>query len=241
MATVKEHYNSVLADVYAWMSGGFEQSIERNLKFFREHNVIPQGSTVAIDLGAGCGFQSIPLSQLGFKVTAIDLESKLLDELKANASSLNIDVIEDDLLNFAEYLDGKPELAVCMTDTILHLESKVKVSSLIAKVFTALEEGGKFMITFRDLSTELLELQRFIPVKSDDSTIFTCFLEYEPQTVKVHDLVYKKNNGRWQLNKSYYHKLRLSKQWIDSQMAEIGFSQVRSELKNGLITIVAIK
>ena len=241
MATVKEHYDLVLADVYAWMLGGFERGIERNLQFFQSHNINPQGSTVAIDLGAGCGFQSIPLAQLGFSVTAIDLERKLLDELKANARGLAIEAIDDDLINFERYLVGKAELIVCMTDTLLHLESKEKVSSLIAKVFAALEHDGRFVITFRDLSTELLELQRFIPVKSDDNTILTCFLEYEPQIVKVHDLVYKKNNGNWQLNKSFYRKLRLSKQWIDNQMSEVGFSKVKSELDNGLVTIVATR
>ena len=241
MATVKEHYNLVLADVYAWMLGGFERGIERNLQFFQSHNINPQGSTVAIDLGAGCGFQSIPLAQLGFSVTAIDLDRKLLDELKANARGLAIDAVNDDLINFERYLVGKAELIICMTDTLLHLESKEKVSSLITKVFAALEDDGRFIITFRDLSTELSELQRFIPVKSDDNTILTCFLEYEPQTVKVHDLVYKKNNGNWQLNKSFYRKLLLSKQWVDLQITEVGFSKVKSELNNGLVTIVATK
>ena len=35
----------------------------------------------AVDLGAGCGFQAIPLARLGFAVTAIDLDRKLLAEL----------------------------------------------------------------------------------------------------------------------------------------------------------------
>ena len=241
MATVKEHYDSVLAEVYVWMSGGFERSIERNIEFFQKHNIVPQGSGVAIDLGAGCGFQSIPLAQLGFSVTAIDLDRTLLDELRANANGLAIDAIDDDLINLERYINSKAELIVCMTDTVLHLETKDKVSRLITKVFAALEDGGRFIVTFRDLSTKLSELQRFIPLKSDDSTIFTCFLEYEPQTVKVHDLVYKKNNDGWQLNKSFYRKLRLSEEWVDRQIAETGFSKVCSESSNGSITIVATK
>ncbi len=39
---------------------------------------------------------------------------------------------------------------------------------------------------------ELTELDRFIPVKSDGSKIFTCFLEYEKETVKVHDIIYER-------------------------------------------------
>ncbi|WP_019508009.1 bifunctional 2-polyprenyl-6-hydroxyphenol methylase/3-demethylubiquinol 3-O-methyltransferase UbiG [Pleurocapsa sp. PCC 7319] len=241
MATVKEHYNQVLADVYSWMLGGFDQGTRKNLQFFHKHNISPTGSAIAIDLGAGCGFQSIPLAQLGFTVTAIDLDAKLLHELQENSDKLNITTIQDDLINFEQHIDSKAESIICMTDTLLHLESKNKVSFLFKKVFSSLENKGKFIITFRQLDHELSELDRFIPVKSDENIIFTCFLEYEPETVKVHDLVYQKDNGNWKLNKSFYRKLRLSKQWVDNQLENIGFSQVESDVNNGLITIIATK
>ena len=177
MATVKQHYAEVLAEVYSWMLGGFDRALEKNTEFFKKHNITPEKSKVAIDLGAGCGFQSIPLARMGFKVTAIDLDEKLLDELQANSGELEIETVRDDLINFEQYVNSKAELIVCMTDTLLHLESKEKVSSLFQKVFTSLEDKGKFIITFRDLSQELSELDRFIPLKSDDRTILTCFLE----------------------------------------------------------------
>jgi hypothetical protein len=126
-----------------------------------------------------------------------------------------------------------------MTDTILHLGSQDLVSSLFRKVFSSLEKNGKFIITFRDLSAELLELERFIPVKSDEQTIFTCFLEYEPNTVKVHDLVYQKDNNVWKLNKNFYRKLRLSQQLVNQQLVDIGFINVESNLEGGLVTVVA--
>lgn len=71
MATVKEHYAEVLADVYSWMLGGFDHCTGKNLEFFQKYNLSPMRSGVAIDLGAGCGFQSIPLAQLGFTVTRL--------------------------------------------------------------------------------------------------------------------------------------------------------------------------
>ncbi|MEN9519126.1 MAG: hypothetical protein RLZZ381_1714 [Cyanobacteriota bacterium] len=241
MNTVSEHYNQVLADVYSWMFGGFEHGTRKNLEFFQAHNISPIGSRIAIDLGAGCGFQSIPLAQIGFSVTAIDLEPKLLNELKENSSKLPITTIQDDLINFEQYIERKPELITCMTDTIVHVESKAKVTLLFEKVFASLEDKGKFIITLRDLSTELSELDRFIPVKSDENIIFTCFLEYEPNTVKIHDLVYKKDNDSWKLNKSFYRKLRLSKQWIDKQFEAIGFSKIESSINKGLITAIVTK
>jgi precorrin-6B methylase 2 len=241
MATVKQHYANVLADVYSWMLGGFDFALGKNAEFFQTHNISPKGSTLAIDLGAGCGFQSIPLANLGFSVTAVDLDQKLLNELKANASNLDIVTIQDDLINFEQYVDRKAELIVCMTDTLLHLESQEKVSTLLQKIFVSLESKGKLIITFRDLAQELSELDRFIPLKSDEQTIFTCFLEFEPDTVKVHDLVYQQDRNGWKLNKSFYRKLRLSQQWVDRQLQEAGFNQIEFKVNNGLICVIATK
>ena len=88
MADVEQHYDEVLSDVYSWMFGGFESGIQRNVEFFNELQLTPKNSGIAVDLGAGCGFQSIPLAEAGYSVTAIDLDSKLLIELKNNSGNL---------------------------------------------------------------------------------------------------------------------------------------------------------
>lgn len=96
-------------------------------------------------------------------------------------------------------------------------------------------------MTFRDLTDELTDMDRFLPVKNDENIIYTCFLEYEPETVKVHDIIYKKSNGEWKLFKSFYRKLRLSKEWVNEQLTECGFSQIDVTVENGIITFIAKK
>jgi 2-polyprenyl-3-methyl-5-hydroxy-6-metoxy-1,4-benzoquinol methylase len=240
MASVKGHYGAVLADVYAWMAGGFETALERNRAFFDALSLRPTSSGIAVDLGAGCGFQSIPLAELGFHVTAIDLDRRLLDELESNAGSLEIRIVEDDLTRFRDHVDANAELVVCMTDTLLHLESKERVQRLLSDVNSALGPDGKFVITFRDLTRELADLDRFIPVRSDAETILMCFLEYEPATVKVHDLVYKRTPDGWNLSKSYYRKLRLSKEWVHEQLEAAGFARIDAREEAGLVTMLAL-
>jgi ubiquinone/menaquinone biosynthesis C-methylase UbiE len=241
MATVSEHYDKVLSDVYSWMFGGFDIAVQRNAEFIIKHNLRPEGSGIAIDLGSGCGFQSIPLAKAGYSVTAIDIDAKLLNELRSNCGELQINTIKDDLINFDKITQKGVELIVCMTDTIVHLESKDKVLSLFDKVFVALESKGKFILTFRDLTKKLNELDRFLPVKSDENLIFTCFLEYETEAVKVHDLVYKKSLGKWKFFKSFYRKLRLSKDWVDKKLLDSGFTEIDSKVEEGFITIIAVK
>lgn len=241
MPNVEEHYDQVLSDVYSWMQGGFDAALARNTEFFAKRGIAPARSRVAIDLGAGCGFQSIPLAKLGFAVTAIDLDRKLLDELRDHAPGLDIAIVRDDLMSFDKHARGGAELVVCMLDTVLHLYSKDAVRALFAKVRAALEPGGRFIVTFRDLSREAVELDRFIPVRSDERTIFTCFLEYEPDTVKVHDLVHRKSDAGWTFHKSFYRKLRLPPQWITEQLAYADFANVDSTVDRGLVTVIATR
>jgi hypothetical protein len=161
--------------------------------------------------------------------------------LKENAKKLAIETICDDLSNFTDYDRGSIELVVCMGDTLTHLESIKKAQTLFDKIYAALESGGRLVLSFRNLTVELRELDRFIPVKSDDHAIFTCFLEYEKDTVKVHDIIYEKKNTRWVLKKSFFRKLRISPAWTRNFLQSIGFRLEFDNEENGMITIIARK
>lgn len=241
MATVKEHYDRLLADVYSWMYGGWDAALTRYTEFFAGRGIVPRKSARAVDLGAGCGFQAIPLARLGFAVTAIDLDRKLLAELKAHSGDEDIEAICADLVDFRRHVQTPVELVVCMVDTLLHLDSQEVVARVFDDAFAALEPGGTFIATFRDFSVAAQELDRFIPVRTDERMIFTCFLEFEPATVKVHDLVYRRVDREWNLAKSFYRKLRLSTAWAVSTLRSAGFAKVETALDRGLVVVTATK
>lgn len=241
MANVVEHYENHLSDSYSWLYGGLEFGVTENRAFFERHSLTPCGSRIAVDLGCGSGFQSIPLAQLGYSVIAIDQSEKLLNELRSNLQGLQIETIADDLINFRSYCPDQVELCVCMGDTLTHLDSLKKIQALFSEVYDSLENGGRFVLTFRDLTSELKQLDRFIPVRSDDNKIFTCFLEYEDESVKVHDLIYEKNRDTWSLKKSFYHKLRISVAWVQDILRQTKFSLDFFQCERGLVTIIASK
>ena len=241
MAGPREHYENYLADYYAWISGGVERKIEENRKFFITHNIQAMGSGLAFDLGAGCGFQSVPLAELGFQVVAVDLSAKMLAQLRENAKNLPIEAICDDLSNFNNYRRGSIELVVCMGDTLTHLDALKNVQALLDKVYVALETGGRLVLSFRNLSRELKALDRFVPVKSDDTTLFTCFIEFEKTTVKVHDIIYQKKGDRWVLKKGVYRKLRISPDWTQKYLKKTGFTIEFNEEQEEMVYIIARK
>ncbi len=237
----KEHYENHLAEYYSWMFGDFNAKINEVQLFFQSHNIKPASSKIAIDLGAGCGFQSIPLAKIGFNVKAIDFSKRLLDELKSKSNGLSIEVIENDILNFNVYSNCKPELIVCMGDTITHLDSLESIKELIKNSHKILLKNGKLVLTFRDLTFELKEENRFIHVNSDDGRIFTCFLEYQPDYVKVFDIVYEKKKGKWIQQVSSYKKLIISQTVIKEYFEVAGFKIEFMGIENGLVTAIGIK
>ncbi|MEE4607003.1 MAG: class I SAM-dependent methyltransferase [Desulfobacteraceae bacterium] len=241
MASVKEHYDSLLASCYSWMCGGSDLKLKENRAFFRDHGIRPALSAAAVDLGSGAGFQTIPLAEAGFEVTAIDVSSELLAQLKQTAGKLPIRTVQADLLNFTEYSPEKIELIVCMGDTLTHLKVLADVKELIHRVYGALAQGGLLILGFRDMTVELTQLDRFIPVRSDSKRIFTCFLEYEKNHVKVHDIVYEKTDDQWKMKNSYFRKLRISSQWVREHLSKAGFQVEEVDTANGMITIFARK
>jgi SAM-dependent methyltransferase len=239
MPTVEEHYEKLLAPYYTWMYGGAEHQLSAYREFFDRHAVQPKGCGVALDLGAGSGFQSIPLAELGFHVIAIDISRQLLDELRRSAGGLSIVAIRDDLLRFAHHSPPQVELIICMGDTLTHLQTLAEVRRLIVDAGNRLAAGGRLFIGFRDMSVEAKDLERFIAVRSDAQRIFTCFLEYEKRHVRVHDLVYEWCEDQWVLRKSYYRKLRISTDWLQEQTNTAGLVIEHLAVRNGMTTLIA--
>lgn len=198
---------------------------------------------LAVDLGAGPGFQSMALAELGFRrVIAIDTSARLLGELRSNVGDRPVQAIQDDMMNLAQHVAAdSADAVVCMGDTLTHLLRHSQVPELFAAVHRALRPGGRFILSYRDLSSELHGLDRFIPVRNSENRIMTCFLEFGADTVLVHDLIQVRNGAEWQLLKSCYPKLRLSADGVRRQLHDAGFTLHARKIDRGMVVLAADK
>lgn len=192
----------------------------------------------AVDLGAGFGLHSVPLAERGYAVTAIDSYQPLLDQLAVRSASLPIRTIAADLLAFRTWVQQPVNVILCMGDTLTQLPAFADVELLLDHAAAALVSGGVFAATFRDyVSKPLQGDDRFIPVRSDDNRILTCFLEYGNDRVTVHDLLLEKEQGKWRQRVGSYFKLRLDPQCIVDRLTRLGFV-VRTDVGIGGMTRV---
>lgn len=238
-----EHYQTFLADHYTWMSGPFDDKVAHQKGLLARSGIVPAATGCALDLGCGPGSQSIALAELGFSVIAIDANAQLLAELREHSGSRPIRPVLHDLCDLAacSELPEQADVAVCVGDILPHLPTTQCITTLFQQVSYLLLPGGRFVVGFRDLSEERYGLDRFIPIRGDSERVMTCFLEYEPQTVLVHDLIYVRQGEGWKLRKSCYRKLRLSLSWVCAQLEAQGFSIVTQEQAAGVWNVVAAK
>jgi SAM-dependent methyltransferase len=181
---------------------------------------------LAVDLGSGPGFQTVALAEMGYSpVLAVDTSESLLKELQSQQGNRSVQTICSDLSKLGEFVfPATAQVIVCMGDTITHLGSRDAVEELLRSVVDTLIPGGKFVISYRDLSAEATGLDRFIPVYADEGKVMTCFLEFDQSdAVLVHDLVYSREDHQWILEKSSYRKLRLPIDWLEEAMVRAGF------------------
>jgi 2-polyprenyl-3-methyl-5-hydroxy-6-metoxy-1,4-benzoquinol methylase len=224
MSKATDHYENLLAEHYSWMfdvSPAVKATQQRELLTLL--NITP--GELAVDLGAGSGFQSMALADMGFKrVLAIDTSSKLLEELRCNCAGHPVEAIQSDMLQLSQHVTpGAADVVVCMGDTLPHLPAHELVPRLFASVFRALRPTGQLVLTIRDLSSELHGDDRFILVRSAADKIMTCFLEYGVDTVMVHDLIHVRDGDSWKLLKSSYPKLRLHIDEVCRSLEDAGF------------------
>ena len=248
MRTAAAHYATHLGPIYAWMLGDIDSAMARSAAELDDLRLPPPADRAAVqlgaavDLGAGLGLHAIPLARRGFRVVAIDSCEPLLNELRSRGAALPISCVYADLLEFPAYINERPQVILCMGDTLTHLESFSAVQSLLSSIAASLGPGGMFVATFRDYATSALEGdQRFIPVRADADRILTCFLEYQEHAVTVHDVLNERDNGQWRQTVSSYSKLRLAPEWVETKLIEHGFSVRRDATSTGMTRLAALK
>lgn len=241
-ASVKTHYDTHLAPLYSWIYGGAEPARARFAALLHELALRPtQPGATALDLGAGNGFQSLPLASAGYTVTAVDLSAVLLAELArdAAAAGLSVHTIAGDLRDLARHAPSPaPEVIVCLGDTLPHLPSLDDVAQVIRDAARVLAPGGHLFLSFRDYSVARTGADRFIPVRSEPDRIFTCFLDYGPEKIAVHDIVHTRTAGEWRMAVSAYEKLRLPPAFVREQLMRAGLTTVRDSTHHGLVTLI---
>jgi hypothetical protein len=174
-------------------------------------------------------------------VDAIDTSATLLRELKSEAGKRPITTHEADLIAFDAIVDGPADTIVCMGDTITHLSCRDDVSAVFFKIAAKLREGGRCVISWRDLSCPPQGLERFIPVRACDDRVMVCCLEDRGDAVMVNDLVHVRANDGWTFHRSAYRKLKLASDWVRGALYAAAPTIDFERTERGMTVLAAVR
>lgn len=175
-----------VGDFYDALAGDYDQmtSFETRLvserpfvRLFVEQN----GITSAVDAGAGSGFFSILLAQLGVRVTAVDLSGVMLKALSRNAAEkkLSVGVLQTSFRDLAKRLHDVVDAVFCMGNTLAHLMGPRELDDGLAAFRRVIKPGGSLLLQVLNFDRILAERQRIQSVREAGGATYVRFYDYQ--------------------------------------------------------------
>ena len=127
---------------------------KQEIDFLLSEFNLQQGHDI-LDIPCGFGRHAVELAKRGFSVTGIDISPTFIRGLaeKINAESLNIKVIQADILTVQ--LDIKFSGAICLGNSFGYFNID-KMKLFVEKVSASLETGAKFIINSGMIAESIL-------------------------------------------------------------------------------------
>jgi len=144
-----QNYISLHPEIYNW----FEQKeTQRDLELLKKR---VNGNQV-LDIGCGMGNITLKLLSLGFKVTALDISTTMIKEVKRALPAeiaVNLDIVETDIDTFLSKPAGKYNL-VTMSSVLHHLPNYLETLENLVETISV---GGFLYITHEPLKDVLIK------------------------------------------------------------------------------------
>ena len=135
-----------LAPDYDTMTG-FDRRFDQERPFFHQF-VERHAVRRAVDAGAGTGFHSLLLAQLGVEMSAVDVSADMLALADAHAASMHLRVttIQASLLDFAGRVTAPQDAVVCMGNTLAHFTESGAREAVLGQFYRVLAPGGVLLV-----------------------------------------------------------------------------------------------
>ena len=151
----------------------YEELTECTLAVVKEE--FPKGSKI-IDFGAGTGRLSLPLSQLDYKITAVDSSEEMLKELQKKDIEKKINVKNAFMQYFTT--DERYNASLCVFSVIIYLTDEKSLNQALFNLKDCLNLGGLVLMdlplpmAFQDLTYKSETLHRNVIIDKQ-SDVFT--------------------------------------------------------------------
>lgn len=164
-----------------------------------------------VDLGCGVGRHSIPLSQLGFSVTGVDISKNILKIAKEKGKKMDLKIkfINQDIRNL-KLEENICDSAICMWTTYNYLSTKKDLSNFLMKIHKILRREGILVLDAKNIN-KLEDIRAYSRTKEDnDKEVFLLIIKRILKNVQNgHYLYFIKNKDNQKIK--FFHDEELAK------------------------------
>lgn len=146
---------------------------------------------VLLDVGAGTGNMAIALLHEGFKVTAMEPEKTMAQQMQEKAKTLPLKISTKTMQQLDEYPE-KFDGIYCIGNTLVHLNNLAEIETFLHQCYTKLNDNGilvfqivnfaKSDFTFPVIKKDTFEFIRRYDT-SEENILFTTTLKTADQTI----------------------------------------------------------
>lgn len=174
--TPHDSWSKVYDRVYETSFGEmYEDLTQATLDFIKANS--PSGSRI-LDIGAGTGRMSIPLSNLGYQITAVDASKEMLRILKTKDTLKKIEIHHSKLQDLA--LDEKYDTVLCVFSVFCYITDWLELNMALEKLSEMVKPDGYAFIDIpsylafsgRHFLSDTLERNVEVNATKDDETLF---------------------------------------------------------------------
>lgn len=222
-------YNDGFASVYDAFTKNVDYTAEADFVMSVMKNAGLNGTTV-LDLACGTGSLLLELLERGCEVIGADISEDMLNEAREKclpfgdrALLLCQDMCELDLF-------GTVDCAVCMLDSLNHLDGADSVKKAVERVFLFLEPGGVFIF---DVNTvykhrEILGNNSFVYENDEAVLVWQNELCDDGRTVNMYiDVFTELADGTYRRESDDITETAYERNEIESLLESVGFSLVK--------------
>ncbi len=219
-------YDDIASD-YDVMTG-FQKRFVQEKPFF---NLLVQkyGITTALDAGAGTGFHSLLLAQLGVKVTSVDSSAEMLKRVKAHSREMNLELktVRSDFQNLREEVPGTYDAVISMGNSLAHILSREELRTVFQNFMLKLNAGGILFLQLLNYSKILARREIIQSAKEANGITFVRYYEFCDPLLKFNILRLETKNGVIEHTLHTTLLRPIVKDEILSLLADVGFTKTK--------------
>jgi len=192
------------------------------LQFIKK--IVGEAPKNILDVACGSGGYAKSLNDSGHQVTAIDLDPKMVQALKARDTGIDARVLN--MLDI-EVLNKTFDLIFCIGNSVVHLNNNEEIYEFLKSCKNSLNENGHLLIQVVNYDRVLAQDVKQLPTIENDDVplVFERYYDYLPEQHKINFRTILKVNENTLENSVLLHPIK-STEFV-GLLEELGFQDIQ--------------